>query len=182
MGKSKKIPDRWEKYSCIGSVVEGTRFIAFKVPLYFEPSWDLHELKKAAPELKHIVDLTNTDRYYRAEDCRQHGWSHVKIRMEGHGTVPSQANVETFYSSVLETEAEGGLIGVHCTHGLNRTGYLISRYLIEKRGWDPHQAITAFDQARGHQQERRKYLEHLKDKGWETSTTGETQEVATGTV
>ena len=90
--------------------------------------------------------------------------------MKGHGTVPSQANVETFYSSVLDTEAEGGLIGVHCTHGLNRTGYLISRYLIEKQGWDPDRAIAAFDLARGHKQERENYLDHLKHKRWETST------------
>ena len=27
------VPDRWEDYSNIGSVVEGTRFLAFKVPL-----------------------------------------------------------------------------------------------------------------------------------------------------
>ena len=145
MGKSKKIPDGGEKYSSIGSVVEGTRFIAFKVPLYFQPSWDLKELKKCAPELKHIVDLTNTDRYYRPQECEELGWTHVKIRMEGHGTIPSQTSVEKFYSFVLETEADGGLIGVHCTHGLNRTGYLISRYLIEKLGWEPETAIAAFD-------------------------------------
>ena len=27
------VPDRWEDYSNVGSVVEGTRFLAFKVPL-----------------------------------------------------------------------------------------------------------------------------------------------------
>ena len=27
------VPDRWEDYSNIGNVVEGTRFLAFKVPL-----------------------------------------------------------------------------------------------------------------------------------------------------
>ena len=27
------VPDRWEDYSNIGSVIEGTRFLAFKVPL-----------------------------------------------------------------------------------------------------------------------------------------------------
>ena len=33
------------------------------------------------------------------------------------------------------------LIGVHCTHGVNRTGYLICRYLIQKLKWDPDVAI-----------------------------------------
>ena len=35
------------------------------------------------------------------------------------------------------------LIGVHCTHGVNRTGYLICRYLIEKLDWDPQKAIDS---------------------------------------
>ena len=30
---------------------------------------------------------------------------------------------------------------VHCTHGLNRTGYLLSRYLIETIGLSPEVAI-----------------------------------------
>ncbi|KAK2501706.1 hypothetical protein MC885_007411, partial [Smutsia gigantea] len=33
------------------------------------------------------------------------------------------------------------LIGVHCTNGINRTGYLICRYLIDVEGWDPDTAI-----------------------------------------
>lgn len=33
------------------------------------------------------------------------------------------------------------LIGVHCTHGLNRTGYFICRYLIQKMGLTPADAI-----------------------------------------
>ena len=33
MGKRGGVPDRWEDYSNIGNVVEGTRFLAFKVPL-----------------------------------------------------------------------------------------------------------------------------------------------------
>ena len=34
-----------------------------------------------------------------------------------------------------------GLIGVHGTKGVNRPGYLIARYLIEKFSWDPKSAI-----------------------------------------
>lgn len=169
MGKfgKNRIPNRWEMYSNVGAVVEGTQFIAFKVPLSFDSVWNLTELGQAVPSLKHIVDLTNTDRYYKAGDCEELGWSYVKIKMPGHGTLPSQNCVEKFYSAVQSAEQTGGLIGVHCTHGLNRTGYLISRFLIEKKDWQPQRAIAAFDLARGHKQERENYLEHLKSKGWE---------------
>ena len=67
---------------------------------------------------------------------------HVKILTEGR-VVPSEGVVHQFYRyfgeplpskvKVTPTRAvegtEDGLIGVHCTHGLNRTGYLICRYL-----------------------------------------------------
>ena len=55
------------------------------------------------------------------------------------------------------------LIGVHCTHGVNRTGYLICRYLIQKLKWDPEEAIQKFAEYRGHPIERPNYLESLKN-------------------
>ena len=33
------------------------------------------------------------------------------------------------------------LVGIHCTHGVNRTGYLLSRYLIEYLNFEPEKAI-----------------------------------------
>lgn len=33
------------------------------------------------------------------------------------------------------------VIGVHCTHGLNRTGFFICKYMIEKLHYYPAQAI-----------------------------------------
>ncbi|XP_034752931.1 WAS/WASL-interacting protein family member 2-like [Etheostoma cragini] len=54
------------------------------------------------------------------------------------------------------------LIGVHCTHGLNRTGYLICRYLIDVDGMDPKEAVELFNASRGHAVERQNYLEDLQ--------------------
>lgn len=34
------------------------------------------------------------------------------------------------------------LIGVHCTHGLNRTGFLMCRYMIEEMKMSPLDAIA----------------------------------------
>jgi len=47
-------------------------------------------------------------------------------------------NVVFFF---LEKKSEGDLMLVHCTHGLKRTGYLLSRYLIETAGLSPEVAI-----------------------------------------
>ena len=175
MSKNKFIPDRWDKYTNLGAVVEGTKFIAFKVPLNKNEDWNLKELKRQVPDLKVIIDLTNTNKYYQPRHCEELGLIHRKIFVPGH-VVPNKKIVEEFFSAVNECpEPESGLIGVHCTHGLNRTGYLVCRWMIEKAGRDPDAAITAFNTARGHVQERGNYLEHLRTKGWETETETESE-------
>ena len=71
MSKNKYIPDRWDKYTNLGAVVEGTRFIAFKVPLNKNEEWNLRELKRQVPDLKVIIDLTNTNKYYQPRHCEE---------------------------------------------------------------------------------------------------------------
>ncbi|XP_032004165.1 RNA/RNP complex-1-interacting phosphatase-like isoform X1 [Hylobates moloch] len=65
------------------------------------------------------------------------------------------------------------LIGVHCTHGLNRTGYLICRYLIDVEGVRPDDAIELFNRCRGHCLERQNCIEDLQNgpirKNWNSS-------------
>jgi hypothetical protein len=70
------------------------------------------------------------------------------------------------------------LIGVHCTHGINRTGLMVCRYLIEYANWSPMDAIEGccflkeitccylieyleFQRARGHRIERQQYIDAL---------------------
>ena len=36
------------------------------------------------------------------------------------------------------------VIGVHCTHGYNRTGFLIIAYLVEKEDWSLEAAVSVF--------------------------------------
>ena len=124
-----KLPEGWEDYSNVGTVVEGTNFIAFKVPLSFHHKWNLFELKKSVPELTGIIDLTATKKYYKPETCKALGIKYRKIAVPGGGMVPGESFVQEFYDAVadLSSDDDGGLIGVHCTHGLNRTGYMVCR-------------------------------------------------------
>ncbi|XP_054944829.1 RNA/RNP complex-1-interacting phosphatase [Physeter macrocephalus] len=62
-----------------------------------------------------------------------------------------------------ENKDNDRLIGVHCTHGLNRTGYLICRYLIDVEGMWPDDAIELFNRSRGHCLERQNYIEDLRN-------------------
>ena len=40
------------------------------------------------------------------------------------------------------------MIAVHCTHGFNRTGFLICAFLVEKHDWSVEAAVNAFARAR----------------------------------
>ena len=88
---------------------------------------------------------------------------HQQIGTQGHA-VPNESVISQFFEIVdnhLQEKPEG-LIGVHCTHGINRTGYLICRYLIDQLDWSPEEAIKAFGEARGHKIERENYINDLK--------------------
>ncbi|KAM4532061.1 RNA/RNP complex-1-interacting phosphatase-like [Fundulus diaphanus] len=169
------IPDRWQDYTAVGKRLKGTRFIAFKVPLkqaltrmlpsaeVFGP-WELMDaLKQDDQELGLIIDLTFTTRYYKLQDVPQ-SLLCVKIFTAGH-EVPSDATILSFKRAVhrflQDNKDNDKLIGVHCTHGLNRTGYLICRYLIDVEGMDPAEAVHLFNSSRGHTIERQNYLEDL---------------------
>merc|ERR1712008_362417 len=66
--------------------------------------------------------------------------------------IPADATIQEFFDVVNETLAdeENPLIGVVCTNGTNRGGYMICRYLIEILEWTPDEAIQTFNEARGH--------------------------------
>uniref|UniRef100_A0A3Q3WCQ3 Tyrosine specific protein phosphatases domain-containing protein n=1 Tax=Mola mola TaxID=94237 RepID=A0A3Q3WCQ3_MOLML len=152
--KSKLTVKATEKRNAVGKRLHGTRFIAFKVPLkqslnlhlrcsdVFGP-WELLDtMNKGNQELGLIIDLTFTTRYYRLQDVPD-SLMLIKIFTAGH-EVPSDDTILSFKRAVrrfLRDNADNDkLIGVHCTHGLNRTGYLICRYLIDVDGMDPKEA------------------------------------------
>jgi mRNA-capping enzyme len=74
----------------------------------------------------------------------------VKINCRGHGETPSREHVDLFLN-VVETfvrQKPTELIGVHCTHGFNRTGFLICSYLVEKLDMSVDTAVAFFADAR----------------------------------
>ncbi|KAL6096352.1 dusp11 [Pungitius sinensis] len=173
--KNRGVPVRWLDYKAVGKRLNGTRFIAFKVPLkkslnqqlapadVFGP-WELLDtLRRANQELGLIIDLTFTTRYYSLQDVPE-SLLIMKILTAGH-EVPSDKTILSFKRAVgvfLRDNADNDmLIGVHCTHGLNRTGYLICRYLIDVDGMDPKEAVELFNSSRGHAVERQNYLDDL---------------------
>lgn len=168
---SDSIPDGWLQYSPYGDVIENTNILPFKVPLRQtkmqnlspEQRFTTSTLLNAFPRLKCVIDLTNTDRYCSKEDFTDAGVVYRKIQVPGH-FLPSPNVVEMFFETMDECSRmcrRGELIGIHCTHGVNRSGYLICRYLIEHLGWPNDKALKAFENARRYPIERQAYLNNL---------------------
>ncbi|XP_008190299.1 RNA/RNP complex-1-interacting phosphatase isoform X1 [Tribolium castaneum] len=170
---TKRIPDRWENYLPVGRRVPGTRFLPFKVPLKMELCRRQPEsewftpgiLVENIPKLKAVIDLTNTNRYYNSEEFTSKGILYKKIGVMGRKLPPKEIR-EEFFDAVDQLcrtldQDRDALIGVHCTHGLNRTGYLICKYMVLRMKIDPQEAINKFQEARGHEIERHNYVSDI---------------------
>ncbi|XP_041109642.1 mRNA-capping enzyme isoform X1 [Polyodon spathula] len=155
------IPPRWKNCPRRGQPVAGT-FLPMKTmlgPKYddlvpaenrFHPSMLSNYLKSLKVKMGLLVDLTNTTRFYDRNEIEQEGITYVKLQCKGHGECPSTEHTQMFIRLcehfMEKTPTE--LMGVHCTHGFNRTGFLICAYLIEKMDWSIEAAVAAFAQAR----------------------------------
>nr|CAH7754790.1 unnamed protein product [Callosobruchus chinensis] len=96
------------------------------------------------------IDLTNTSRFYDKEEIENYGCKYIKLQCRGHGETPSEEQTSTFIQIVHNFIANNPLkcIAVHCTHGFNRTGFLIVSYLIEKMDCSLEIALETFAKAR----------------------------------
>lgn len=90
------------------------------------------------------------------------GVTHCKIPCV-HDRIPSQEHVDRFKEMVATFQQRNptSIIGVHCSYGINCTGYMIARYLIEALGWTAEDAINEVDLARGHAMERISLIDDL---------------------
>lgn len=90
--------------------------------------------------------MTNTRRFYDRSAIENKQCQYVKLQCRGHGETPSREQTQSFIEIVEGYSADNPLdiIAVHCTHGFNRTGFLICSYLIEKHDYAVDAAINVF--------------------------------------
>ncbi|CAL8092077.1 unnamed protein product [Calicophoron daubneyi] len=166
-------PDRWNDYSPFGVPIKGTRLLPMKLPIPEAKSQHIPKSQRFTftdllDRVSHynqfvscIIDLTYT-KYYDPRFLDAEGVRYHKIYVEGH-EVPRIEHVKEFARVVDEERLRcpDGIIAVHCTHGVNRTGYMICRYLVDVMGYEPSVALKEFAIARGHPVERPNYVDAL---------------------
>ncbi|XP_026319020.1 mRNA-capping enzyme isoform X2 [Hyposmocoma kahamanoa] len=124
--------------------------------------WDIKTLLKKIPKLGAVIDLTNTSRYYDPRELQAAGILHKKILMPGR-IIPPEKKVQEFMDTMDEFLGKDCefLVGVHCTHGLNRTGYMVCRYMRDRLNILAKDAVKKFEKARGYKIERENYIADL---------------------
>ncbi|KAG8374389.1 hypothetical protein BUALT_Bualt11G0126800 [Buddleja alternifolia] len=112
----------------------------------------VHQQRVLGRKLGLVIDLTNSSRYYNLNDWKKEGIKHVKIACKGRDSVPENEDVNKFVYEVSQFLARQKQpkkhILVHCTHGHNRTGYMIVHYLMRTLPISVTQAIKIFADAR----------------------------------
>ncbi|KAI6213714.1 hypothetical protein M3Y94_00183900 [Aphelenchoides besseyi] len=109
------------------------------------------------------IDLTKTDRYYNKEEIERREIKYVKMPLAGHGESPSREDVRRFVQCVHDFRQSNptDVVVVHCTHGFNRTGFLISAFAYEEDGHGLEYAIKTFAMARPNGIYKDDYLQDL---------------------
>jgi len=155
------IPQRWLNCPRKSAII-ADKFVAFKT--FLDDRYNLQVpdenrfqfpmlnayFKGSKYDLGLIIDLTNTDRFYKKSVVEDEGIKYCKVQCRGHGEAPSSTQTNAFLQicSNYFNSNPGKLIGVHCTHGFNRTGFLICAFLVEIEDWSIEAAVETFSQCR----------------------------------
>lgn len=169
------IPPRWLHCPRKAIRLIQNKFLAFKTPLSsafdsqvpeecrFTVDMLFASLKSQKIKLGLWIDLTNTTRFYDKRCLEQYGCKYLKLQCRGHGETPSEEQTRTFVqvckNFIMYNPLE--VIGVHCTHGFNRTGFLIISYLVETDGTSVDAALAEFSNARPPGIYKADYLQEL---------------------
>ena len=136
-------------------------------------TWPLlaKQLKTLDLKLVAVIDLLPHCHYYSVEEMNEAiGFiPYYKIGCKGGKNLPN--DIECIFNRFLNTVLHiiqskpvwkpNEFIGVHCAKGVNRTGFMICKYLITQKHWDPSYAIDQFSKRRDCVFNRPNYVEHL---------------------
>lgn len=172
------LPNRWLNCPRKSDGVIADRFVAFKTPLgdrfddkmpaecQWAPDTLLRLYKDKRNKLTLWVDLTNTSRFYDRTVVERYNCKYVKLQCRGHGETPNPAQTTSFIEIVDAHLADHptDVIGVHCTHGFNRTGFLIVSYMVERMDYALDAALMEFSRMRPPGIYKQDYIKELYER------------------
>lgn len=180
---------RWVEYARIGKPLAGTRIVPCKTPFEgpmaetavreelmgdgerFDKRDLLQKCRERGTPVGMVIDLAYTGKYYEGFSKESDGVEYKKLPVRGHG-VPPRWQLEEAFDAIDEFLARcpTEYVVVHCTHGVNRTGFFLAAYLMlrQKVRYAPD-AMSAFQAARGERIDKPlliSALHQIEGRGW----------------
>ncbi|CAA6663422.1 unnamed protein product [Spirodela intermedia] len=173
----RRLPDGWIDCPSFGHCIDF--MIPSKVPLgesfndlvppgrRYSFKQVIHQNRRAGREIGFVVDLTNTSRYYPSSDWTKQGIKYSKIACKGRDDVPDNELVNRFFlryvmQFISRQKQMKKYVLVHCTHGHNRTGFMIINYLLRSHpGMTVTEAIQSFALSRPPGIYKQDYIDEL---------------------
>ncbi|KAI1714213.1 mRNA capping enzyme, catalytic domain-containing protein [Ditylenchus destructor] len=182
------LPPRWEYCPTFGKVIAG-KFLPMKCPmgayqnnLLPEPvrfhARDIfeHELEDVENGAKvgMLVNLMRANRYYTREEVKEHNCIYKELPLMG--SIQESPNLEQtseFIKCISDffKRHPNDVVGVHCSHGFNRTGFVIISYLVEICKYPVDVAVKLFSDARPTGIYKQNYLDDLQARYGDEHTT-----------
>ncbi|KAK8878349.1 hypothetical protein M9Y10_005117 [Tritrichomonas musculus] len=180
MFDEKKVPEAWIMCPPFGDLIDvgNISIIPMKTPLgekwneflydkhQFTPEMIARELKRRGKHLKCIFSFANSNTRYDQSDLRfkiddetfeiKQFW--IRCNREAPDETKFRQFLDDFNSLKFQTD---DVVGIHCTHGFNRTGFIIVRYLVEEQHMGLIDALTEFSKKRHPGIYKRDYVEKL---------------------
>lgn len=177
-GRSRRpgpVPERWLKCPRKAVDLVQGKFLVFKTPLderfndqvpeqyRFHVDFVFSSMKSYKVKVGLWIDLTNTSRFYDRTVIENTGCQYVKLNCKGRGEAPTEeqtaAFVETCDKFIRQKPLEA--IGIHCTHGFNRSGFLLVSFLVSIWDWDLGAALNEFSRVRPPGIYKKEYIDEL---------------------
>lgn len=157
------IPNPEDRFNVEDAIQEARRILQdVKIPMV-----DQNGVQVQVPaQCSMVIDLTNSNRYYRRQAWEDAGFYHLKIPNRGRGEVPAAQAVNDFVFEVQSyiNSNPAGYILVHCTHGFNRSGFMIVSHLmriLSNETTTVEKALKMFSDARSPGIYKMYYIRHL---------------------
>lgn len=113
----------------------------------FTPDMFFKQMRERKLTVGLVINLAYTDRFYDWNDLiDDHNVEYKHISCRGFNEAPQEDKQQEFIrvcNSFLSKNPRK-LIAVHCTHGFNRTGFMICSYLCREREWALDAAVAHF--------------------------------------
>lgn len=143
-GAGVKEPPGWADVSPLSSgPLHGV--VVARVPLARHATWAPSDLTRAVCALGHgppavVINVSNSNRWYAPSDFA----CPVKfIKTPGGGNIPPAKALHAFLKIVRKYRRHG-IVVLHCTHGHNRSGFMLVNLLLRSHGYTPEAACAAF--------------------------------------